>query len=143
MRRALALALTTTLAMPATAAAADSVKTIDLSARPAIHKALVALKRVRHARVAERERRRERARRAQQVTMPAYLASIAQCESGGNPAAVGGGGTYRGLFQFDLSTWQSVGGQGDPAAAPVAEQIKRAEILYARSGAGQWPVCGA
>lgn len=76
-------------------------------------------------------------------SMPAHLAAIAQCESGGNPAAVGGGGTYRGLFQFSQATWNAVGGTGDPAAASVAEQVKRAQILYARSGPGQWPVCGA
>ncbi|HYF27700.1 MAG TPA: transglycosylase family protein [Baekduia sp.] len=76
-------------------------------------------------------------------SMPGHLAAIAQCESGGNPAAVGGGGTYRGLFQFDQGTWQSVGGSGDPAAAPVAEQVKRAEILYSRAGASPWPVCGS
>jgi len=70
------------------------------------------------------------------------LAAIAQCESGGNPAAVGGGGTFRGLYQFDQGTWQSVGGSGDPAAASVAEQTRRAQILYSRAGSSPWPVCG-
>jgi hypothetical protein len=73
---------------------------------------------------------------------PAGLAAIAQCESGGNPSAVGGGGTYRGLYQFDQQTWQSVGGSGDPAAASPAEQTQRAAALYAQSGASSWPVCG-
>jgi hypothetical protein len=73
---------------------------------------------------------------------PAGLAAIAQCESGGNPSAVGGGGTYRGLYQFDQQTWQSVGGTGDPAAASAAEQTQRAAALYAQSGASSWPVCG-
>lgn len=73
---------------------------------------------------------------------PAGLAAIAQCESGGNPSAVGGGGAYRGLYQFDSQTWQSVGGSGDPAAASPAEQTQRAAALYARSGASSWPVCG-
>jgi hypothetical protein len=26
---------------------------------------------------------------------------IAQCESGGNPGAIGGGGAFRGKYQFD------------------------------------------
>ena len=89
-----------------------------------------------------RRKARERERGAGSVAMPAHLAAIAECESGGDPAAIGGGGTYRGLFQFSQATWNGVGGTGDPAAAPVAEQVKRAKILYARSGAGQWPVCG-
>lgn len=74
---------------------------------------------------------------------PPQLESIAACESGGDPHAVGGGGAYRGKYQFDQGTWASVGGSGDPASAPEAEQDKRAAMLYARSGAGQWPVCGA
>ena len=73
---------------------------------------------------------------------PGNLASIAACESGGNPGAVGGGGTYRGKYQFDQQTWSSVGGSGDPASAPEAEQDKRAAMLYAQRGASAWPVCG-
>ena len=34
-----------------------------------------------------------------------------------------------------------MGGKGDPAAAPEAEQDKRAIALYNQSGPGQWPVC--
>jgi peptidoglycan hydrolase-like protein with peptidoglycan-binding domain len=70
------------------------------------------------------------------------LQGIAQCESGGNPHAVGGGGQYRGKYQFTQATWQSVGGAGDPAAAPEAEQDRRAAMLYQRSGSSNWPVCG-
>lgn len=69
-------------------------------------------------------------------------AALAQCESGGNPGSVSASGAYRGLYQFSFGTWASVGGSGDPAAASPAEQTRRAQILYARSGAGQWPVCG-
>jgi peptidoglycan hydrolase-like protein with peptidoglycan-binding domain len=72
----------------------------------------------------------------------ASLQAIAQCESGGNPQAVGGGGRYRGKYQFTRETWQAVGGSGDPAAAPEAEQDQRAAMLYQRSGASNWPVCG-
>ena len=70
------------------------------------------------------------------------LQSIAACESGGDPSAVGGGGAYRGKYQFDQQTWASVGGSGDPAAAPEAEQDQRAAKLLSQNGAGQWPVCG-
>ena len=73
----------------------------------------------------------------------AQLEAIARCESGGDPTAIGGGGLYRGKYQFSVGTWQSVGGEGDPAAAPEAEQDRRAAALLARDGAGQWPVCGA
>jgi hypothetical protein len=75
-------------------------------------------------------------------TAPAGLQAIAACESGGNPGAVGGGGAYRGKYQFDQQTWASVGGSGDPASAPEAEQDKRAAILYSQRGASAWPVCG-
>jgi hypothetical protein len=70
------------------------------------------------------------------------LQAIAACESGGNPSAIGGGGAYRGKYQFDYGTWASVGGHGDPAAAPVAEQDARAAMLLQRSGTSPWPVCG-
>lgn len=68
-------------------------------------------------------------------------AALAQCESSGNPTAVNPAGYY-GLYQFSLPTWRSVGGTGNPADASVAEQTERAQILYNRSGAGQWPTCG-
>jgi len=70
------------------------------------------------------------------------LDAIAACESGGDPTAVSAGGTYRGLYQFDEATWQSVGGTGDPAAASPAEQSMRAAMLYSQSGSSPWPVCG-
>ena len=70
------------------------------------------------------------------------LEAIAACESGGDPTAIGGGGLYRGKYQFSYETWASVGGSGDPAAAPEAEQDARAATLLARDGAGHWPVCG-
>jgi TolA-binding protein len=70
------------------------------------------------------------------------LESIAACESGGDPAAVSSDGSYRGKYQFDYGTWESVGGSGDPAAAPEDEQDYRAALLYAQSGSSPWPVCG-
>lgn len=75
------------------------------------------------------------------VPIPPILERIAACESGGDPRAIGGGGTFRGKYQFMQSTWEAVGGSGDPAAAPEAEQDRRAAMLLARSGPGQWPVC--
>lgn len=106
-----------------------------------------AVQRARHARAEEarRKRARKQARRratAGVSTASAGLQAIAACESGGNPSAIGGGGQFRGKYQFDYATWQSVGGSGDPAAAPAAEQDKRAAMLLARSGSNPWPVCG-
>ena len=68
-------------------------------------------------------------------------AALAQCESGGNPRAVNPAGYY-GLYQFALSTWYSVGGTGNPIDASADEQTYRAQVLYSRSGASPWPVCG-
>ncbi len=70
------------------------------------------------------------------------LESIAACESGGDPTVVSSDGSYRGKYQFDYGTWESVGGSGDPAAAPEDEQDYRAALLYAQSGSSPWPVCG-
>ena len=76
------------------------------------------------------------------TTTPGNLQAIAACESGGDPSAVDASGTYRGKYQFDQQTWQSVGGSGDPAAAPEAEQDARAQQLMAQRGSNPWPVCG-
>jgi hypothetical protein len=72
----------------------------------------------------------------------ATLESIASCESGGSPTVVSSDGSYRGKYQFDYGTWESVGGSGDPAAAPEGEQDYRAALLYSQSGSSPWPVCG-
>lgn len=70
-------------------------------------------------------------------------AQLAACESGGRPNAVSASGAYHGLYQFSVATWRSVGGSGLPSQATAAEQTKRAKILQARSGWGQWPHCSA
>jgi hypothetical protein len=70
------------------------------------------------------------------------LDAIAACESGGDPTVVDASGTYYGKYQFDTSTWASVGGSGSPAEASEAEQDYRASLLYARTGSSPWPVCG-
>jgi hypothetical protein len=71
-----------------------------------------------------------------------YLRSIAWCESRNDPRAIGGGGAFRGMYQFTVRTWYVVGGKGDPAAAPRHEQTWRAWLLLSRHGSGHWPVCG-
>jgi len=70
-------------------------------------------------------------------------AALAGCESGGRPTAVSSNGLYYGLYQFSVGTWAGVGGSGLPSAASADEQTMRAKMLYNRSGAGQWPVCGS
>ena len=72
----------------------------------------------------------------------ATLERIAECESDGDPAAVSADGVHRGKYQFDQSTWEGLGGTGDPAAAPEAEQDARAAQLLAERGTAPWPVCG-
>lgn len=70
------------------------------------------------------------------------LEAIASCESGGDPTAVSADGSYRGKYQFDFGTWESMGGSGDPAEASEREQDYRAALLYAQAGSSPWPVCG-
>jgi hypothetical protein len=94
-------------------------------------------KRIRHVRADLRDRRA-----GLTPAVRATLNGIAACESHGNPRAIGGGGAYRGKYQFSFGTWASVGGRGDPAAASEREQDRRAAMLLTRSGAGHWPVCG-
>jgi hypothetical protein len=94
-----------------------------------------------HAAAERKEREAEERFAALGVSM-ATLESIASCESGGDPTIVSSDGTYRGKYQFSVSTWESVGGSGDPAAAPEAEQDYRAALLYSQAGSSPWPVCG-
>lgn len=70
-----------------------------------------------------------------------WLAKVRQCESGGNYSTDTGNG-FHGAYQFTQSTWESVGGSGNPANASPAEQDRRALILKQRSGTSPWPVCG-
>jgi hypothetical protein len=72
----------------------------------------------------------------------ATLAGIAQCESGGDPRARSADGRYRGKYQFTRATWRAMGGSGDPAGAPEAEQDQRAAALLAAQGTAPWPACG-
>ncbi|HUY86846.1 MAG TPA: transglycosylase family protein, partial [Acidimicrobiales bacterium] len=72
------------------------------------------------------------------------LACIRQYESGDNYSDTSNP-YYRGAYQFSWSTWQSVGGSGDPASASASEQDMRAQLLVSRSGWGAWStasLCG-
>jgi hypothetical protein len=77
------------------------------------------------------------------------LARLRHCESNGNYGAVGGGGTYRGAYQFSRSTWNSTAARHfpwlagiDPVAASPAEQDAMTRALWSTSGRSPWPVCG-
>jgi hypothetical protein len=67
--------------------------------------------------------------------------ALAQCESSNRVHIVDP--PYYGLYQFDLSTWHSVGGRGIPSNWGRAEQTRRAQILFDRRGRAPWPVCGS
>lgn len=69
-------------------------------------------------------------------------AALRQCESSGNYQAISADGLYHGAYQFDVQTWQSVGGTGLPSAAEPWEQDARAKALYAARGDAPWPNCG-
>jgi hypothetical protein len=86
--------------------------------------------------------RRVRAHLRATAAVRPVLERIASCESHGNPRAIGGGGAFRGKYQFTYGTWAAVGGRGDPASATEAEQDRRAAILLQRTGGSAWPVCG-
>jgi hypothetical protein len=134
-----------TVAGDAAAPGTQRLAAAEVLERPAqrLHGAIVAEVR----RMRAEERRRELARQRAAITelgvSMATLEAVAACESGGDPTAVSSDGTYRGKYQFDYGTWASVGGSGDPAAAPEAEQDYRAALLYSRAGSSPWPVCGA
>ncbi len=72
----------------------------------------------------------------------ADLASIRQCESGGNYGTNTGNGFY-GAYQFTQQTWNGLGYGGVPSDASPAVQDQAAAQLLAQSGSSPWPVCGA
>ena len=62
---------------------------------------------------------------------------LRMCESGNDYSIDTGNGHY-GAYQFDLSTWRSVGGSGLPNRTSPAEQDARALILYRDRGWQPW-----
>lgn len=70
--------------------------------------------------------------------------NTAECESGGDPRAIGGGGLYRGAFQFLKSTWRTSPKSpgGDPIRYTYKTQAVVAVALKRQVGTGPWPVCG-
>jgi hypothetical protein len=148
------------LAFPAVAVAAESAESSQPAIAPAQTAPVLAhsshdFKRLVEdvggeirAREAARIKREQREEREAFEDLPGgvsieTLEAIAACESGGDPTIVSADGSYRGKYQFSFSTWESVGGAGDPAAAPEAEQDYRAALLYSQAGASPWPVCGS
>jgi peptidoglycan hydrolase-like protein with peptidoglycan-binding domain len=73
--------------------------------------------------------------------LPRVLERIAECESGGDPTALSRTGRYRGKYQFEMSTWREMGGEGDPVEASEWEQDRIALRLYRRAGTSPWPNC--
>jgi hypothetical protein len=80
---------------------------------------------------------------------PEEWEALRQCESNGNYAITNPSGKYRGAYQFDRTTWDSVAGRHapqlagvDPAAASPADQDFMASALYSERGARPWPHCG-
>ena len=73
-----------------------------------------------------------------------WARSTSQCESGGDPNAIGGGGAYRGAFQFMKSTWRTSPKSpgGDPIDYDYKTQAVVAVALKRRDGAQHWPICG-
>lgn len=73
-----------------------------------------------------------------------WARSTSQCESGRDAKAIGGGGIYRGAFQFLKSTWRAAPRSpgGDPIRYAYKTQAVVAVALKNRDSAGHWPVCG-
>jgi resuscitation-promoting factor RpfA len=68
---------------------------------------------------------------------PQVWSTLRACESSGRYGVVADNGHY-GAYQFDLPTWQSVGGVGMPNEASPAEQDYRALYLYRMRGWQPW-----
>ena len=73
-----------------------------------------------------------------------WASHTAKCESGKDPNAIGGGGLYRGAFQFMKSTWRGAPKSpgGDPIKYSYRTQAVVAVYLKKRDGTGHWPNCG-
>jgi hypothetical protein len=77
------------------------------------------------------------------------LRALRECESSDDYTAIGGGGRYRGAYQFNQRTWNGVArrhypwlrGQ-DPAAVESWWQDAMARALWSERGSQPWPTCG-
>lgn len=66
---------------------------------------------------------------------------LATCESTHDAKAVSPDGKYLGAFQFDLTTWHSLGMMGSPTDYSYEVQKEAAEDLQSKRGWSPWPVC--
>jgi hypothetical protein len=73
-----------------------------------------------------------------------WARKTSECESGRDPNAIGGGGKYRGAFQFMKSSWRDAPKSpgGDPIDYGLKTQSVVAVKLKHRVGTSPWPVCG-
>jgi hypothetical protein len=69
---------------------------------------------------------------------PHAWARLRTCESHDNYTIVSANGRYHGAYQFNLTTWHSVGGTGHPDQATPTEQDYRALYLYRMRGWQPW-----
>lgn len=74
---------------------------------------------------------------------------LRDCESTNNYRAVSKRGTFRGAYQFNRKTWNSVAKRHnaslvgkDPASAAPADQDQMAYWLWSERGWQPWPQCG-
>lgn len=77
------------------------------------------------------------------------LYRLRMCESTDNYTVVDRTGSFRGAYQFNRSTWDSVASRHfhwlvgvDPAEAHPAWQDAMAKALYMERGSQPWPTCG-
>ena len=73
-----------------------------------------------------------------------WASTTAQCESGKDPKAIGGGGAYRGAFMFLRTSWKNSPKSpgGDPIDYKYTTQAVVAVHLKKQMGTSPWPVCG-
>lgn len=83
------------------------------------------------------------------VASDVSLQRLRNCESGGNYRAVSSSGSYRGAYQFNRSTWNSVASRhypfavgADPANSAGFVQDAMARALISERGRSPWPHCG-
>jgi Transglycosylase-like domain len=75
-----------------------------------------------------------------------FLECTKSIESGGDYGAVSSGGTYRGAYQFQQSTWNNTAASAgrddlvgvDPASVAPADQDAMASQLYSTQGNAPW-----